>query len=289
MTGTDSSDTTTAVGAVAKAALPSVVKITEQTDNAQGVGSGIVVSSNGDIVTNNHVIADYAGSGGTLTVTTYNGKTYNAKVVGYIAADDIAVIQAEGGSGWTPLTFANSGDVQVGDQTVAIGSPDDLQNTVTSGIVSALDRQVSVSESSTEESGSSGNGGFPGFSWGSSETDVTYSAIQTDASINPGNSGGPLLDTAGQVIGMNSAIYSSASDSAANSASGSVGLGFAIPANKVVQDVKKIQAGQAESMPGLRRRQARLRHPLVAWLCRRTSPGCRSTRSACQRPLRLIV
>lgn len=246
VTGSNSSDTTTAVGAVAKSALPSVVKITEQTSSAEGIGSGIVISSSGYIVTNNHVISDYVGSGGTLTITTYDGKTYNGKVVGYIAADDIAVIQAEGGSGWTPLSFANSDQVQVGDQTVAIGSPDDLQNTVTSGIVSALNRQVSVSESSTEDSGSSGNGGFPGFNWGSNETTVTYSAIQTDASINPGNSGGPLLNSSGQVIGMNSAIYSSSS-SDSSSESGSVGLGFAIPSNKVVQDVKKIEAGQGDS------------------------------------------
>jgi putative serine protease PepD len=209
----------------------------------------MVIASNGYIVTNNHVIADYVGSGGSLTVTTYDGKTYNAKVVGYIAADDIAVIQAEGGSGWTPVAFADSDDVQVGDQTVAIGSPDDLQNTVTSGIVSALNRQVSVSESSTEDSGSSGDGGFPGFNWGSTETTVTYSAIQTDASINPGNSGGPLLDSSGEVIGMNSSIYSSSS-SDSSSDSGSVGLGFAIPSNKVVQDVKKIEAGQGDSMSG---------------------------------------
>jgi putative serine protease PepD len=247
VTGSNSSDTTTTVGAVAKAALPSVVKITETTSSAEGIGSGMVISSNGYIVTNNHVIADYASEGGTLTVTTYDGKTYNAKVVGYIAADDIAVIQVEGGSNWTPVTFAESNQVQVGDQTIAIGSPDDLQNTVTSGIVSALNRTVSVSEATTEGQGFSGNGGFPGFNWGSqTETTVTYSAIQTDASINPGNSGGPLLDSAGQVIGMNSSIYSSSSSSSSSS-SGSVGLGFAIPSDKVVQDIKKIEAGQGDS------------------------------------------
>jgi putative serine protease PepD len=247
VTGSNSSDTTTTVGAVAKAVLPSVVKITETTSSAEGIGSGMVVSANGYIVTNNHVVADYVSEGGTLTVTTYDGKTYNAKVVGYIAADDIAVIQVEGGSNWKPVTFADSSNVQVGDQTVAIGSPDDLQNTVTSGIVSALNRQVSVSESSTQGTGN-GSGGFPGFNWGNnSTTTVTYSAIQTDASINPGNSGGPLLDSAGQVIGMNSAIYSTSSSESSGSQSGSVGLGFAIPSDKVVQDVKKIEAGQGDS------------------------------------------
>jgi putative serine protease PepD len=136
--------------------------------------------------------------------------------------------------------------VQVGDETIAIGSPDDLQNTVTSGIVSALNRQVSISESSTQGTGN-GSGGFPGFNWGqNTQTTVTYSAIQTDASINPGNSGGPLLNSAGEVIGMNSAIYST-STSSSSSESGSVGLGFAIPSDKVVQDIKKIEAGQGDS------------------------------------------
>jgi putative serine protease PepD len=245
VTGSNSSDSTTTVGAVAKTVLPSVVKITETTSSAEGIGSGMVVSANGYIVTNNHVIADYASQGGKLTVTSYDGKTYNAKVIGYIAADDIAVIQVQGGSNWKPVTFADSSQVQVGDQTIAIGSPDDLQNTVTSGIVSALNRTVSVTESTTEGQGFSGNGGFPGFNWGQTETTVTYSAIQTDASINPGNSGGPLLDSSGQVIGMNSSIYSSSSSS--NSSSGSVGLGFAIPSDKVVQDLKKIEAGQGDS------------------------------------------
>jgi putative serine protease PepD len=248
VTGSNSSDTTTTVGAVAKTVLPSVVKITETTNSAEGIGSGMVISSNGYIVTNNHVISDYVSSGGTLTVTTYDGKTFNAKVVGYIAADDVAVIQVENASGytWKPATFADSSNVQVGDGTIAIGSPDDLQNTVTSGIVSALNRKVSVTESTTNGTGNN-NGGFPGFSWGGNETTVTYTAIQTDASINPGNSGGPLLNDSGEVIGMNSAIYSSSSSSSSSSASGSVGLGFAIPSNTIVSDIKKIEAGNGDS------------------------------------------
>ena len=246
VTGSNSSDTTSTIGAVAKTVLPSVVKITETSSSSEGIGSGMVISSNGYIVTNNHVIADYVSSGGTLTVTSYDGKTYNAKVIGYIAADDIAVIQVEGGSDWKPVTFANSSNVQVGDQTIAIGSPDDLQNTVTSGIVSALNRSVSVTESTTSGTGNN-SGGFPGFNWGSTETTVTYTAIQTDASINPGNSGGPLLNDSGEVVGMNSAIYSTSSSSSSGSQSGSVGLGFAIPANTIVSDIKKIEAGGGDS------------------------------------------
>ncbi len=240
ITGATTSTATTTVGKVAAAVLPSVVQVNETTAAASGVGSGMVISSDGKIVTNDHVIADYVANGGQLTVTLYNGKTYNAKVIGYIAADDIAVIQAEGVSGLTPMTFADSSKVQVGDETVAIGSPDQLQNTVTSGIVSALNRKVSITESTDN------GGGFPGFGWRGfgSTTTVTYNAIQTDASINPGNSGGPLINASGQVIGMNSAIYSS---SGASSSSGSVGLGFAIPSNTVTADLAKIESGGADS------------------------------------------
>ncbi len=217
VTGSNSSDTTTTVGAVAKTVLPSVVKITETTNSSEGIGSGMVISSNGDIVTNNHVIADYVSSGGTLTVTTYDGKTYNAKVVGYIASNDVAIIQAEGSYSWKPVTFANSSNVQVGDH-----NPFGLQHTVTAGIVSALGRSGINPE------------GYEDF-------------IQTDASINPGNSGGPLLNDSGDVVGMNSAIYSTSSSSSSSSSSGSVGLGFAIPSNTIVSDIKKIEAGQGDS------------------------------------------
>ena len=241
VSGVTSSNTTTTIGKVAAAVMPSVVQINETTSSVSGTGSGMIISSDGKIVTNNHVIADYVAEGGQLTVTLSNGKTYNAKVIGYIAADDIAVIQAQGVSGLTPVTFANSANVQVGDQTIAIGSPDQLQNTVTSGIVSALNRKVSIDESTNN------GGGFPGFGWRGlgSTTTVTYSAIQTDASINPGNSGGPLLNSAGQVIGMNSAIYSSSSSQ--SSGAGSVGLGFAIPSNTVVSDIQKIENGGGDT------------------------------------------
>jgi putative serine protease PepD len=241
ITGANASDTTTTIGKVANAVTPSVVQVSETTDSVSGVGTGMIISSDGKIVTNNHVIADYVAEGGQLTVTLADGKTYDAKVIGYIAADDIAVIQAENASGLTPVTFADSSKVQVGDQTIAIGSPDKLQNTVTSGIVSALNRKVSISESTNN------GGGFPGFGWRGlgSTTTVTYSAIQTDASINPGNSGGPLLNSAGQVIGMNSAITSSSAGQSSDA--GSVGLGFAIPSNTVVSDMQKIENGGGDA------------------------------------------
>ncbi|MBS2962995.1 trypsin-like peptidase domain-containing protein [Actinocrinis puniceicyclus] len=240
ITGAGTATAATPIGKVAAAVLPGVVQVDETTAAASGVGSGMIISSDGKIVTNDHVIADYVANGGQLTVTLYNGKTYSAKVIGYIAADDIAVLQAEGVSSLTPVAFADSARVQVGDEAIAIGSPDQLQNTVTSGIVSAVNRKVSITESTDN------GGGFPGFGWRGfgSTTTVSYNAIQTDASINPGNSGGPLLDSSGRVIGMNSAIYSSAG---ASSSSGSVGLGFAIPSNTVTADVAKIENGGGDA------------------------------------------
>jgi putative serine protease PepD len=238
---TGASQSTTTIGRVAAAALPSVVQVNENTPDATGVGSGMVVSADGKIVTNNHVIADFVAEGGSLTVTLSDGRTYSATVVGFVAGDDIAVIQAQGASRLVPVAFGDSSKVRVGDPTVAIGSPDQLQNTVTSGIVSALGRKVSINESTNN------GGGFPGFGWRGlgSATTVTYSAIQTDAPINPGNSGGPLLDTAGRVIGMNSAIFTPSSGSDASG--GSVGLGFAIPASTVAADVPKIENGGGDA------------------------------------------
>ena len=138
------------------------------------------------------------------------------------------MIKAQGVSGLPTASLGDSDKVQVGDTVVAIGSPDGLQSTVTSGIVSALNRQVTVSSESSSR-----------FSGGSQ---VTYKAIQTDASLNPGNSGGPLLNAQGQVIGINSAIYSPTSSY--NAQGGSVGLGFSIPINQVKAMIGKLEAGQ---------------------------------------------
>ena len=220
-----SSQTTssTAIGAVAKAVLPSVVQVTVQSYGGTSLGSGIILSSDGKILTNNHVIADAANGQGDLTVTFNDGKTAQATIVGYDTNSDLAVIQAQGVSGLPAASLGNSDGVQVGDTVIAIGSPDGLQSTVTSGIVSALDRTVSVS---------SGRG--------FNASQVTYKAIQTDASINPGNSGGPLLNTSGQVIGINSAIYSPTNGM---SQGGSVGLGFSIPVDQVKTLLTKLEAG----------------------------------------------
>ncbi|ACU40029.1 S1C family serine protease [Actinosynnema mirum] len=194
------------VSAIAEKVLPSVVQVNVATSQSRGVGSGVVLSSDGRVLTNNHVVSGAQQ----VSVTLDDGRTVQAKVLGADADSDLAVLQAEGVSGLTAATFADSDSVRVGDQVVAIGSPEGLQGTVTSGIVSALDRTVTVP--------------------GTGRRTVSYQAIQTDASINPGNSGGPLVNAAGEVVAINSAIYSPTSD---GGEAGSVGIGFSIPSNQV--------------------------------------------------------
>ena len=216
--------TTTSISAVAAKVTPGVVEITRRGTTGESVGSGVILTSDGEILTNNHVVS----GGGTLTVTFADGRTAAATVEGTSPSSDLALIKAQHVSGRTAVTLGDSGTVAVGEQVVAIGSPEGLRNTVTSGIVSALDRQVTVS-------GESG----PRAAYGRGQQ-VTYSAIQTDASINPGNSGGPLLDMNGEVIGINSAIYSPASGSGQG---GSVGLGFAIPINQAKTIIEQMRGG----------------------------------------------
>jgi putative serine protease PepD len=219
------------VSSVAAKVLPSVVQITQVGSNEEGIGSGVVLSSDGEILTNNHVVA----GGGTLTVTFANGKKATATVEGTSPSSDLALIKANNVSGLTAATLGDSSGVKVGQEVVAIGSPEGLQNTVTSGIVSALNRQVTVAG----ESQNQGDNPLAAFGQGSSQ--VTYNAIQTDASINPGNSGGPLLDMNGDVIGINSAIYSPTS--ASGSQGGSVGLGFAIPVDQAKTIIAQMRGG----------------------------------------------
>ncbi len=193
---------------VAQKIMPSVVQINFSGGGEGGSGSGVIISDDGKIMTNNHVV-EAAADGGTLTVGFNDGTNARATIVGTDPATDIAVIQAEGVSDLEPAQFGNSADVRVGQEVVAIGSPFGLESTVTQGIVSALNRPVS-----------------PGDQSSSSDTLTTFPAIQTDAAINPGNSGGPLVDLEGRVIGINSAIRSSGGVEG-----GSIGLGFAIPAD----------------------------------------------------------
>jgi putative serine protease PepD len=195
---------------VAAGVLPSVVKIDVSSSQGQGSGSGIILSSDGLILTNNHVVA-LARGGGELAVSFNDGTTASATVVGTDPLTDLAVIKAEGVSGLKPATLGDSSNVDVGEAVVAVGSPFGLESTVTSGIVSATDRPVSAGDAAV--------GG----------QSTIFPAIQTDAAINPGNSGGALVDMNGNVIGINSAIRSTTT---LGGEAGSIGLGFAIPVDE---------------------------------------------------------
>jgi putative serine protease PepD len=241
---------------VAAKVLPSVVKLQVKMGQGAEEGSGIVLSSDGLILTNNHVVAAMSGPaadpassvlGGQddqgfpglqglpglgdepspgeqglsgqnpeATVAFADGKTVPFTVVGTDPADDIAVVRAEGVSGLTPITMGSSKDLKVGQNVVAIGSPLGLEGTVTTGIISALDRPVSTGDGSTGQHS-------------------VMNAIQTDAAINPGNSGGALVNMNGELVGVNSAIASMGGGGGPESSgaqSGSIGLGFAIPADQ---------------------------------------------------------
>ncbi len=217
------------VEAVARSVLPSVVKINVSGQQGQGSGSGIIITSDGQILTNNHVVA-VAGQGGSISVNFNDGSARTATVVGTDPLTDLAVIKVAGVSGLHPASMGRSTQVAVGENVVAIGSPFGLEATVTSGIVSALNRPVSV--------GSSDSNG------GQTSQDTTYPAIQTDAAINPGNSGGPLVDLAGDVVGINSSIRTASDSSLGSSQGGSIGLGFAIPIEQVWPVVQELQKGQ---------------------------------------------
>ncbi|MFL6140408.1 MAG: S1C family serine protease [Labedaea sp.] len=201
------------VEAAAAKVLPSVVQLRAQ----NGEGSGFLISSDGMIVTNNHVVAE-AAQGGQLVAVFQNGKSAKVSIVGRDPDSDVAVVKAQDVSGLTPVELGRSDDLKVGQGVVAIGSPFDLSGTVTTGIVSSLHRPTRA-------------GGQQG------EQRTVMDAIQTDAAINPGNSGGPLVDLQGRVIGINSAIYSPGS---ASGDAGSVGIGFAIPIDQARRTADEI-------------------------------------------------
>jgi putative serine protease PepD len=205
----------------AAAVLPSVVSITFESNLGDGQGSGVVISSDGQILTNNHVVAQ-AADGGQLSVTFSDGSKADAGVLGRDPATDLAVIQAEDVSGLTAAKLGSSGDLHVGDTVLAIGSPLGLDGSVSAGIVSALDRSITLSNDLPESP--FGNGGEP-----QATPSAVIDAIQTDAAINPGNSGGALINADGEVVGINTAIASLAGGGGAGSQGGNIGVGFAIP------------------------------------------------------------
>lgn len=210
------------VGEVANRVLPSVVSIQVASERSMGEGSGSVISSDGLILTNNHVVSG-VGSRGSMTVLLNDGRTLDAKVVATDPSTDIAVIKAEGANDLVPITIGDSDAVSVGQDVVAVGSPLGLASTVTSGIVSAKNRPVQAGGESGGEAS-------------------LIDAIQTDAAINPGNSGGALVNRQGELIGIPSVIATAGGSANA----GSIGLGFAIPSNQAMEIAKQlIEDGRA--------------------------------------------
>ncbi|GAA4718417.1 putative serine protease PepD [Promicromonospora umidemergens] len=208
------------VAAIAAAALPSVVSIEVRARQGVATGSGMILKADGYILTNNHVVAE-AASGADVTVTFSDGHEQPAELVGATPDYDLAVIRVEE-KGLEPLVLGDSDDVVVGDAVLAVGSPLGLEATVTTGIVSALHRPVKAGEAAEA---------------------AFIDAIQTDAAINPGNSGGPLVNSAGEVIGINSAIAQGPGTAAAT---GNIGLGFAIPSNQARHTAEQlIETGTA--------------------------------------------
>ncbi|MBX9244690.1 trypsin-like peptidase domain-containing protein, partial [Actinotalea ferrariae] len=217
--GAEGAGDLTGVAEVAAQVLPSVVSIEVRAQQGEGTGSGFVLREDGYILTNNHVVAG-AGPGAEVVVVFADGSQDTAEIVGATTAYDLAVLKVER-TGLTPLVLGDSDEVVVGDPVVAVGAPLGLQGTVTTGIVSALNRPVSA---------------------GDGQSTAFINAIQTDAAINPGNSGGPLVDASGQVIGINSAI----AQRPGTAASGSIGLGFAIPSNQARRTAEQlIETGTA--------------------------------------------
>lgn len=202
------------VAAIAEETLPSVVSLEVSGNGVGASGSGFIFRSDGYIVTNNHVIAP-AIDGGEVSVTFSDGSRAPGKIVGRSASYDLGLVKVKK-KNLPSVTLGNSDAIRVGDPVVAIGSPLGLNGTVTKGIVSAIDRPVTA---------------------GGQQDQSFISAIQTDAAINPGNSGGPLLDSAGRVIGINSAI---ATIQSRVDRSGSIGLGFAIPINQAKRVAEEI-------------------------------------------------
>ncbi len=206
------------VQSAAAKVLPSVVKIAVATSQGAATGSGIVISKDGLIVTNNHVVA--GADGGQIMVVLNDGRTVQATIKGTDPLTDLAVIHANA-TDLTPATLGNSGNLAVGQGVVAIGSPFGLESTVTSGIVSALNRPVTSGDEQQDST-------------------TVFPAIQTDAAINPGNSGGALIDLAGQVVGINSAIKTAGGSG--QSEGGNIGLGFAIPIDQAKPIIDELVA-----------------------------------------------
>lgn len=256
ITVNNAEDATTATAVAAKA-TPSVVTISVSGGSSAGTGSGIILSDDGYVLTNTHVVTlDGAISDAAVTVTTSDGRIFTATIVGTDPTLDLAVIKLTDATDLTPITFADSTKINVGDTAVAIGAPLGLSGTVTDGIVSALNRSIQVASSAApDDSGDSSSGStdspfnfdIPGQNQQTQATStISLPVIQTDAAINPGNSGGALLDSDGELIGVNVAIASAGQSSSSSEQSGNIGVGFAIPsavAERIAQEI--IENGSA--------------------------------------------
>lgn len=212
------------ITAVAATAMPSVVTIEVAGAQGAGSGSGVIISEDGHVMTNAHVVS-IGTEEPALRVTTSDGRLLGATVVGRDILSDIAVLKIDDDGPFRVMAIGDSDALNVGDETIAIGAPLGLPGTVTSGIISAINRSITVGASSApgEEDGQFDFDLPGGVSIGQT---ISLPVIQTDASINPGNSGGALLNTSGELIGVNVAIASTGGQG-----SGSIGLGFAIPSN----------------------------------------------------------
>ena len=208
----------------ASIAAPSVVTLSVSGRSGSGNGSGVFLTEDGYILTNSHVVTlDGSTEAVKIEVKTYDGHVFTGKVIGTDPINDLAVVKVSAPISFKAITFADSNQINVGDRVLAIGAPLGLANTVTEGIVSALNRTIAVASSAVPDN--SGLGGLQLFSGTGSS--VNLRVIQTDAAINPGNSGGALVDETGKLIGINVAIASAGSSSQA----GNIGVGFAIPSD----------------------------------------------------------
>ncbi|AFR29767.1 protease DegQ [Arthrobacter sp. Rue61a] len=250
-------DDVNVITAAAAKASPSVVTIKATSGSEGGTGSGIILDDQGHILTNTHVVTlDGATANAAIEVRTNDGKVLKATVVGTDPLSDLAVIKVSDASGLVPATLGDSSKINVGDTAVAIGSPLGLTGTVTDGIVSTLNRTISVASSAVPEgTPDESQGDDEGFQFAppnggqsqrtANEGSIAINVIQTDAAINPGNSGGALVNSKGEVIGVNVAIASAGSGTSDSSA-GNIGVGFSVPINhakRVAQEI--IETGKA--------------------------------------------
>jgi len=221
----NNAESVTWVTGAAAAAQPSVVTISVSSGSEGGNGSGEFITADGYILTNTHVVTlDGATASPEIEVKTFDGHVYTARLIGTDPTIDLAVIKIDAPTTFKPIVFADSDKVNVGDNVVAIGAPLGLSNTVTKGIISALNRTIQVASAAAPEEGGAG---LELWSNQSSAAPINIDVIQTDAAINPGNSGGALVNEQGELVGVNVAIATAGN----SSRGGSIGVGFAIPSN----------------------------------------------------------